>query len=249
MPDRSAARAIAAEFARAAATFGERTRGRFDHLDAVAFARAGAGDTVVEVGAGTGNFLSLFSGVAARLIAVDLTPEMLHAARARHHGLVAIVGDGHRLPLAARSVELVASAQVLHHVHEPAPFLHEMRRVVADGGRVLVVDQVAPERFEEAVAMTQLELVRDPTHASSRPPSALRILLTNAGLRIVDERIVTGRQRLSDWMWPAEFPAERIAAVRDFIVRRGHETGMNFERDGDDFSFDRRRMMLLAERA
>jgi ubiquinone/menaquinone biosynthesis C-methylase UbiE len=244
---RDAARAITAEFARAAATFGERTAGRFDNLDAVAFARVRPGDSVAEVGAGTGNFLSLFAGVAGRLIAVDLTLEMLRSARARHEGLHTVVGDGHRLPLASRSIDLVASAQVLHHVAEPAPFLSEMRRVAA--GRVLVVDQVAPERFEEAVAMTQLETARDPTHASSRPASALRILLANASLKIVDERIVTGRQRFSDWMWAEEFPPERIHAVRDFIERRGHETGMGFERDGDDYVFERRRMMLLAERA
>jgi hypothetical protein len=121
-----------------------------------------------------------------------------------------------------------------------------MRRITAPGGRVLVVDQAATEHFEEAVAMTELEILRDPSHAASRPPSAFRILFRAAGLEITDERVVEDRQWLSKWMWPGEFPEERIEAVRAFIERRGAETGMAFERDGDDWAFTRRRVMLLA---
>ncbi len=50
-------------------------------------------------------------------------------------------------------------------------------------------------------------------------------------------------------MWPGEFPQERIDATRDFVERFGSETGMDFERDGDDWVFTRRRIMLLARRA
>jgi hypothetical protein len=123
-----------------------------------------------------------------------------------------------------------------------------MRRVAANDGRVIVVDQVAGERFEELAVMNELERLRDPSHAASRPASAFRIIVTAAGLRIVDERIEATEERLSSWMWPGEYPPERIEAVRDFIARRGAQTGMGFERDGDDWAFERRRIMLLAER-
>lgn len=238
---------VRAEFDRAAAHFAERTRGRFDHLDPVGFSRVRPGDTVVEVGAGTGNFLALFAGVAGRRVAVDLTPAMLEQAR-EHGGMDLVVGDGRRLPLRSASADLVASAQALHHVHRPAAVVKEMRRVAKAGGRVLLVDQVATERYEEALMMSRLELARDPSHALSRPPSAYRMIVRAAGLEIVDERLDESEQRLSSWMWPGEFPEERIAAVRDLIEKIGPETGMGFERDGDDWVFTRRRLMLLAER-
>jgi SAM-dependent methyltransferase len=241
-------RSLAREFERVAPVFAERTRGRFDALDVVAFARVRPTDTVAEIGAGTGNFLSLFAGAAAQLIAVDVTPAMLVQAREHNRGLQLLAGDGLRLPLSPRSVEVVASAQTLHHVMQPVPFLAEMRRVATDGGRVIVVDQVAGERFEEIAVMNELERLRDPSHAASRPASALRIIVTAAGLGIVDERVVASQERLSSWMWPGEYPPERIETVRAFIARRGAQAGMGFERDGDDWVFERRRIMLLAER-
>jgi ubiquinone/menaquinone biosynthesis C-methylase UbiE len=237
---------IQSEFTRAAKSFAQRTAGRFDDMDVVAFSQAASADLVAEVGAGTGNFLSLFATVTDRLLAIDLTPRMLKQAAVTHEGLLLIAADAARLPLPSRSVDLVSCAQMLHHVHEPLPVLKEMRRV--SKGRVLVVDQAAPENFEQAVIMNALELVRDPSHAASRPPSPFRTMLQAAGLRMVDERLWEGPQRLSQWMWPEEFPEERIATVRTFIEQQGAQTGMDFERDGDDWVFTRRRVMLLAER-
>lgn len=234
------------EFERASELFNQRTRGRFDDLGAVQFARVRAGETVVEVGAGAGNFLSLFRGVAGRLVGVDLVEGMLRKGRADAPDLIAVVADGNRLPFRDRSIELVASAQALHHIFRPVPVLQEMRRVAAPGGRVLLVDQVSTESFEESMVRNELEVLRDPSHAASRPPSAFRIMVRAAGLEILDERIVEGTQRLSSWMWPGEFPDERIDTVRAFIEERGGETGMEFRREGDDWAFTRRRMMILA---
>jgi SAM-dependent methyltransferase len=238
---------IAREFARAAAGFTARTQGRFDNLDVVQFARLSGDETLLEVGVGAGEFLSRFEGLAGCLVGADITLEMLLAARSRHPVLELVLADGARLPLADGSIDLAASAQMLHHVRRPVPIVAEMMRVVATSGRVLIVDQVASERYEEAIAMTELETIRDPSHASSRPPSALRMIVRAAGLEIIDERIVSGPQRLSEWMWPGEFPEERIEAVRDFIARHGDATGMEFTREGDDWAFTRRRMMVLAK--
>jgi SAM-dependent methyltransferase len=239
-------RAIQEEFGRAAAGFAERTRGRFDDLNVVEFSRVSPVESVCEVGAGTGNFLSLFSGHAGWLIAADLTPGMLHEARHRFRDVALVCSDGFRLPFRSRSIDLVTSAQTLHHIYKPVPFVREMARVVRPGGRVLVVDQVAPENLEKATIRHQLDVLRDPSHAASRPASAFRIVMRAAGLRIIDERIVESRARLSGWMWPGEFPEERIAAVRDFIERYGDQTGMDWERDGDDWTYARHRIMLLA---
>ncbi|MBE3076066.1 MAG: hypothetical protein IMZ75_14165 [Actinobacteria bacterium] len=70
-----------------------------------------------------------------------------------------------------------------------------------------------------------------------------------AGLEIADERLWEGRNTFSQWMWPGEFPEERIERVRDFVERHGADTWMDFRKEeADDWSFCRRRLMLLAKR-
>lgn len=246
--DGDARRVLQEEFSRAAEAFSERTKNRFDELDAVGFSRVQRGQSVLEVGAGTGNFLRHFEPLAGRLVAVDLTPGMLEVGRREHSAILPVVADGGRLPFASRSFDLVTSAQTLHHVRQPMPFLREMRRVVTGEGRVLIVDQVATERYEEIAFRDQLEALRDPSHAVTRAPSSFTIMVQAAGMSVVDERIVTSQSRLSQWMWPGEYPPERIQIVRDFIERFGHETGMDWQRDGDDWLYTRRRILLLAGR-
>jgi ubiquinone/menaquinone biosynthesis C-methylase UbiE len=239
---------IQTEFERAAEGFAERTKGRFDAMGVPEFSRVEPHETVLEAGAGTGNFLSLFEGRAARLIALDLTHGMLAEARKRHPSQELVVADGLRMPLRSRSIDLVTSAQALHHIFKPVPFLKEMRRVCAPDGRVLIVDQLATESYEQIAFMNEVETLRDPSHAMSRPRSAFRAIVMAAGLDIVDEKLFEDQSRFSKWMWPGEFPEERIKKVKAFVTKFGRETGMDFEADGDDWIFTRRRIMLLAQR-
>jgi ubiquinone/menaquinone biosynthesis C-methylase UbiE len=236
---------IQAEFERAAEGFAERTQGRFDNLGVVEFARVEPGRSVMEVGAGTGNFLSLFAEVAGMMIAADLTPGMLRVARERNPAIETVACNGTSLPFRTGSIDIVASAQMFHHIHKPIPILKEMRRVCAPDGYVLVVDQIAPENIEQAEVMNELEVVRDPSHAASRPLSAFRIMFGAAGLSIVDERVHEDETSFSKWMWPSEFPQERIESTLAYIERHGAETGMGFRRAGDEWVFTRRRAMIL----
>lgn len=245
MPDEHAT--VRQEFERAAKAYADRTRDRFSNVDVLGFSRVREGETVLEVGVGTGNFLSLFQAVAGDLVGIDLTPAMLHEARASFPTMLLAVADGAALPIRSRSVDLVSTAQTLHHIHQPLPVLMEMRRVMSAGGRVLIVDQVATENLEEARMMNELDRLRDPSHAGCRPPSAFRILVGAAGLEIVDEQIHETRELLSHWIRGDEFPADRRARVEEFIARHGGETGMGFRREGEEWAFTRRRIMLLAE--
>lgn len=242
-------KSIADEFDRAAGGFAERTKSRFDEVDIAGFSQVSPEATVLEVGAGTGNFLAHFKGVSARRIALDLTLGMLHEAKERHQGLDLVQGDAFTLPFRSGSIDLAASAQALHHIWKPVPVLRELRRVAGQEGKVLIVDQLATERFEEVAFMNELETIRDPSHATSRPVSAFHVLVNKAGLEIVDQKIHEDRSRFSAWMWTGEFPQTRIDATRAFIDKFGAETGMGFEREGEDWSFTRRRIMILARRA
>jgi ubiquinone/menaquinone biosynthesis C-methylase UbiE len=240
--------AVRSEFTRTAPVVTQRTKRRFDDMNIVPFSRLRSGGSVLEAGVGTGVFLGLFEDVARLLVGVDVTEAMLVEARRSNPGLVLVGGDGRRLPLRSQTVDLATTAQTLHHVPEPLPFIEELRRVVRAEGFVLVVDQVATERYEETLLMNKLEAIRDPSHAASRSPSTMRSLILSAGLKIVDEKFVEERSTFESWMPPQEFPSDRIAETRSFIDRFGSETGMDFRKEGNELAFTRRRMAILARR-
>jgi ubiquinone/menaquinone biosynthesis C-methylase UbiE len=232
------------EFSRTAEAFVKRTSGRYDALRAPEFARVRPGDAVLEVAAGGASFLSLFEPASAVAVALDLTPAMLAVARRDHPAVRCVVGDGARLPFPDGAFDLTTSAMAFHHMTDPAAVTREMARASRD--RVLLVDQVSAEEPTSAAALTELERLRDPSHATSRPASAYRAMAADAGLEIVDQRIVRTTDRLSTWMWPGEFPPERIEVVRTFFHDRGDDLAMDVTADGDDWSFTRLRLMLLA---
>jgi ArsR family transcriptional regulator len=107
---------------------------------------------LVDVGTGTGRMIELFGPRAAQTIGIDRSSEMLRLARVKleaagiHSSLRQ--GDMYALPLADQSADSVIIHQVLHYAHTPAVAIAEAARVLAPGGKLLVIDFAAHEREE-----------------------------------------------------------------------------------------------------
>ena len=117
-----------------------------------ALAPAGPMDAVLDLWTGTCRMLEIFADRAARLEGVDLSPEMLAFARARldasglSHAHVR-QGDIFDLTFNDGEFALVSVHQVLHYLDDPAACIAEAARVLAPGGRLLVVD-FAPHELD-----------------------------------------------------------------------------------------------------
>lgn len=108
---------------------------------------------LVDVGTGTGRMLELFAGGADHALGVDRSPEMLRVARVKlaEAGLSAAElrqGDMYALPLGSGSADTVIIHQVLHYAQQPAAAVEEAARLLAPGGRLLIVDFAPHEREE-----------------------------------------------------------------------------------------------------
>lgn len=107
---------------------------------------------LVDLGTGTGRMLEVFGSAAARAVGVDRSPEMLRLARAKLAEAVPAAelrqGDLTALPLPDAAADTVILHQVLHFVPQPGAALAEAARLVADGGRMLIVDFAPHEREE-----------------------------------------------------------------------------------------------------
>jgi SAM-dependent methyltransferase len=102
----------------------------------VARAEIGPGRRVLELGCGTGEFTRRVAPSGARLVALDLSPELLAKARARVGGSVKFVrGNAEVLPFPSGRFDVVFGCSVLHHLNLDAT-LAEVRRVLRPGGRM-----------------------------------------------------------------------------------------------------------------
>jgi ArsR family transcriptional regulator len=108
---------------------------------------------LVDIGTGTGRMIELFAPAADQALGIDRSPEMLRLARAKlaEAGLASAElrqGDMYALPLASGAADTVIVHQVLHYAQNPAAALAEAARLLAPGGRLLVVDFAPHEREE-----------------------------------------------------------------------------------------------------
>ncbi len=107
---------------------------------------------VLDVGTGTGRMLQLLADRADRAIGLDSSHSMLSVARANLERVGVTnwelrQGDVHSPPLDAGGFDLVIIHQVLHYLDDPGRAVAEAARLVAPGGRLLVVD-FAPHRHD-----------------------------------------------------------------------------------------------------
>lgn len=115
---------------------------------AVALAGAIEGREVVDVCCGTGDLSALFAKGGARVIGVDFTPEMLERAvpKGRKAGKTLFVhGDALRLPLPDACADVATVAFGIRNVADRIAGLHEMKRVLRPGGRLIVLEFAQPK--------------------------------------------------------------------------------------------------------
>lgn len=143
------------------AAFFSRTAGEWDalrddlygstfHLEGV-LAALDPSWVVADLGCGTGRTTAALAPFVRQVVAVDASAEMLAAARARL-GTVPNVdlreGTLEAVPVADGSIDLALLVLVLHHLGDPGAVLREARRVLAPGGRLLVIDMQPHDREE-----------------------------------------------------------------------------------------------------
>jgi SAM-dependent methyltransferase len=110
---------------------------------AVAEAGIRRGGVAVDVGCGTGRALPPLReavGPEGSVIALDVTPEMLGAARRRSITAKAalILADARSLPFADASADAIFAAGLVHHLPDSGAGLRELARVTRPGGLLVL---------------------------------------------------------------------------------------------------------------
>jgi ubiquinone/menaquinone biosynthesis C-methylase UbiE len=144
---------------------------------------------VLDVAAGTGHLSRAIAPHVRRVVALDLTPEMLAQGRqeAGRQALTNVtfeLGEAEHLPYGNEVFDLVVTRFSLHHFVDPRGPVREMVRVCCRGGRVVVIDLVSPDDPAVAVTYNHLECLRDPSHVRALTADELQRLMRQAGLDV-----------------------------------------------------------------
>ncbi|HEX8569422.1 MAG TPA: metalloregulator ArsR/SmtB family transcription factor [Caulobacteraceae bacterium] len=190
---------VQAARAEAAQAYFERNAARWDDIrslyvdeadvEAAILQQAGPGPftRVVDLGTGAGRMLTLVGPQARRALGLDLSQQMLNIARRNvaeaglrqcelRHGDIRSTG----LPDAIS--DLVVVHQVLHYLNEPAAAVAEAARLVAPGGKLLIVD-FAPHELDHLreqhqhrrLGFSDEEIGRWMQEAGLEPPRAVTL--------------------------------------------------------------------------
>src|SRR5512145_1612493 len=191
MPDTPAKSKTRTQFAPVAANY----RLSVDHTDAddrailisrLAFEPT---HTALDVATGGGHTASAFALRVRRVVASDLTPEMLREARilATQQGrtnIEFVAADAEVLPFRTGAFDRVTCRIAPHHFPDLCGAIAEMVRVTKPGALVGIIDSVVPEDPALDAFMNGVERLRDPSHVRSYRMEERVSYLTEAGLSL-----------------------------------------------------------------
>ncbi len=150
---------------------------------------APAGDErALDSAGGAGALAFALATHVREVVVVDLVPELLEQGRRRGErfpNVEFVEGDATKLPFELGSFDLAGSLRSLHHIVRPELAVAELARVTRLGGRVLVVDQLAPVDPAAAAQLNAFERARDSSTTRVLADVDLRGLFESNGLVLV----------------------------------------------------------------
>lgn len=174
-------------------------------------------------------------------VAYDLSSEMLgvvaqEALRRGHDAIQTRVGAAETLPFERGSFDLVVTRYSAHHWANVPRALEECARVTAAGGRLIVIDVVAPEAPLLDTSLQVIEFLRDASHVRDYRISEWRDMHRAAGFAETSVRSWKTPINFPAWLARIGTPPARVAALQTVFPTLPREA-QDYFKISDDFSF------------
>ena len=183
-------------------------------------ARPSASDAVLDYATGAGMAGFAVAPDVATVEAADELPDMLDEGKrlATELGLVNVaftLVDLYALPYKDGQFHLVVCRNAFHLLPEPVSALQELLRVLAPGGRIVVLDPVVDETVDKA--FNEIARLREPAHRRHYRADELEEIAARAGLAVCARGEVRRTIDLDYWLQAAAVPPPKAQLIRGRI--------------------------------
>lgn len=210
---------------------------------------------VLDVATGAGHTALALAPHVARVVATDITPEMLAEAQrlAQERGVSNVsvrAADAESLPFEAGRFDLVTCRIAAHHFQHVERFAADSHRVLKRGGALALVDNISPPDREAALEADAIERLRDPSHVHCLSAFEWRDVLERAGFTIEHEELIGMPHELGGWARRMQVGDGDLEELRRRILGASDALSAFWrpeERDGD-VRFVLTEILLIARR-
>ena len=187
----------------------------------------------LDVATGAGHTAAAFAPHVARVVASDLTPEMLVqvkklAAEKGFSNMETAIADAEALPFPDAGFDLVTCRIAPHHFPNIAMFLSESHRVLKPGGIFALVDNVSPdpettpgftkaELRDAAIAYNAFEKIRDPSHGRALATAEWLELIAETGFTLRHREHAPKAMDFASWVKTMNVPAETVPRLKAML--------------------------------
>ena len=188
---------------------------------------------VLDVATGAGHTAAAFAPHVARVVASDLTPEMLVQSRklADEKGFTNMEtasADAESLPFRDGTFDLVTCRIAPHHFGDVAGFLAQSFRVLKPGGTFALVDNVSPdpettpgfttaELVKAATDYNAFEKARDPSHGRALATAEWLTLIETTGFSLLHREHAPKAMDFQSWVKTMNVPTDVVTQLRAML--------------------------------
>lgn len=184
-------------------------------------------ERMVDIATGGGHTALRFAPHVASVVAFDLTPSMLVAAREHiaRQGITNVDycrGLAEALPFADQSLDLSVCRIAAHHFADPRAYAAEAARTLRPGGRFLLADHIGLDDPELDAFMDRFERWRDPSHVRAYTFAEWQSFLEPVGLRVEHTEWMPREPYLFDsWTARMRMPDAERQALEQWLLAAG----------------------------
>lgn len=162
--------------------------------------------------------------------------------------------ESEALPFRDGTFTLVVSRVAGHHFADVRRSMHEISRVLAKGGRVVIADTVVPSEEEIDRFVNHLDHLHDPTHVRNYSLREWKVLFADAGLKLkFQEEDICEDDRgecLREWLGRTGANAQTIRLATGLLVSAKHKIkeALAIRADRGEMFFQIKRAILAGEK-